>query len=461
MTGEQPVPIAVSREELAASRLGLFVEPALSGLHIELVPDAGLAANPAALGAFERAAAQWEAVISTPVTVTINAGLEDLGDSRIIGQTLSRTFFGDYDTLRAALTDVHAQDAPIVTALPTATQFITLVPSGFSVSGISTTKADLKALGFTDLDAMYGASDATVTFNSRFSFDFDNRDGVATNSIDFETVAAHEIGHVLGFQSSVDVIDTTPPHQIRIAALDLLRFADDAASDPTTPANFTAFARDLVPGVEAVFDDTSVEYRMSTGRINGDGRQASHWKDDALTGILIGAMDPTLRTGTVQTISAADERALELIGWTLVGSGAGATTSTTVPTTATSPSTTTAPSTTTSVTSTTASTTVPLCVTARCRLDGTLHGAACEGATIPASLSHQIERATAVTERAAELSGRKARRTLSRARRLLQGVGRQAHSASTGRRAKLAPGCAEAIQDVIDQLVARLAPGGR
>jgi hypothetical protein len=302
---------------------------------------------------------------------------------------------------------------------------------------------------------MYGAADATVTFNSRFSFDFDNRDGVATNTIDFETVAAHEIGHVLGFQSSVDVIDTTPPHQIRIAALDLLRFADDTASDPTTPANFTAFARDLVPGVEAVFDDTSVEYRLSTGRINGDGRQASHWKDDALTGILIGAMDPTLRTGTVQTISAADERALELIGWTLVGNGAGTTTSTIVPTTSTSPSTTT------SVTSITTSTTVPLCVTPRCRLDGALHGTACEGATIPASLSHRIERATAVTERAEELSGRKARRTLARARRLLQGVGRQARSASTGRRAKLAPGCAAALQEVIGQLVARLAPGAR
>jgi hypothetical protein len=449
----------MSRDELAASRLGLFAERVVSGLHIELVPDAGLAANPAALGAFGRAAAQWEAVISTPVTVTVNAGLEDLGDSRIIGQTLSRTFSGDYDTFRDALADIHAGDAPIVTALPAAAQLVALVPTGFSLSGISATKANLKALGFTDLDAMFGATDATVTFNSRFSFDFDNRDGVTTNSVDFETVAAHELGHVLGFQSSVDVIDTTSPHAVRISPLDVLRFADDAASDPTTPAEFTAFARNLVPGVEAVFDDTAVEYRMSTGKVNGDGRQASHWKDDALTGVLIGAMDPTLRSGTVQTISAADVRALELIGWAAVGSGPGTTTSTTVSTSA--PTTSTSPGTTTVVTSTTTSTTSPPCVTARCRLGDALHGTACEGATLPASLSRRIDRATATTERAAELSGRKARRTIARARRLLQGVGRLARSASTGKRAKLAPTCAAAVQDVIDQLVASLARGTR
>src|SRR5262249_59896216 len=167
--------------------------------------------------------------------------------------------------------------------------------------------------------------------------------------------------------------------------------------------------------------------RRAPGGTDGEGGRASHWKDDALTGILIGAMDPTLRTGTVQTISAADERALELIGWTLVGNGAGTTTSTIVPTTSTIvPTTSTSPSTTTSVTSITTSTTVPLCVTPRCRLDGALHGTACEGATIPASLSHRIERATAATERADQLLGRKARRTPARPRRRLQRVGRRA-----------------------------------
>jgi subtilisin-like proprotein convertase family protein len=51
---------------------------------------------------------------------------------------------------------------------------------------------------------------------------------------------------------------------------------------------------------------------------NGDGRQGSHWKDDdLLTGVEapIGAMDPVATEGKVVTWTAADERAMSLIGW--------------------------------------------------------------------------------------------------------------------------------------------------
>ena len=54
---------------------------------------------------------------------------------------------------------------------------------------------------------------------------------------------------------------------------------------------------------------------MSTGVNGGDGRQASHWKDDSLTGIHIGLMDPTLSFGSVFGLTYADIRALDLIGW--------------------------------------------------------------------------------------------------------------------------------------------------
>jgi hypothetical protein len=36
---------------------------------------------------------------------------------------------------------------------------------------------------------------------------------------------------------------------------------------------------------------------FSTGLYQGDGNQASHWKDDVLTGSFIGIMDPTAGLG--------------------------------------------------------------------------------------------------------------------------------------------------------------------
>jgi hypothetical protein len=54
---------------------------------------------------------------------------------------------------------------------------------------------------------------------------------------------------------------------------------------------------------------------MSTGANHGDGRQASHWKDGALTGVRIGAMNPTIAAGQKFSLTSADLRAMDLIGW--------------------------------------------------------------------------------------------------------------------------------------------------
>ena len=180
--------------------------------------------------------------------------------------------------------------------MPTAAQFSASLPPGFSLGGnLVGTKANLKALGFTGLDETFGASDATITFNSSFAFDLDGSDGVSPGTIDLETVAAHEIGHALGFLSMVDG-DRRGDRRIGVAGDARSVSLRRARGKPTSAARFTRASRSATPGRDEIFADVESESRMSSGIFGGDGRQASHWKDDVLTGSFIGLMDPTLAT---------------------------------------------------------------------------------------------------------------------------------------------------------------------
>jgi hypothetical protein len=298
----------------------------LNGFDIQIIPGSNLAANPAALAAFNRAALQWEARISNPITVTINADLAPLG-AGILGSASSTMFTGGYNLIRNAVAaqatslDEAADDA-ITGFLPTSSTFTATMPTGFSLTGnILATRANLKALGFT---ALGDFDDASITFSSNFGFDYDNSDGVGAGLFDFESVAAHEIGHALGFVSSVDDIDflisQNQTAAISLTTLDLFRFVDGGIGvDPVDAATFGTATRNLVPGATAITDfgtdqwGIGSEFLMATGVSNGDGRQASHWKDN----LGIGLMDPTLAPGSVVPLTEADFRALDLIGWNI------------------------------------------------------------------------------------------------------------------------------------------------
>jgi hypothetical protein len=240
----------------------------------------------------------------------------------------------DYTTGRDAVASDAAGegDEGIAASLPTAAQLSTTYPAGYSYSpgsGLLSSKASWKALGFAGLDGAYGATDATITFNNQYPFDYDNSDGVSPGAYDFESVAAHELGHALGFLSTVDAIDTGLPGGYPLGVLDLYRFAEGGAADPSTAGEFTTFARDQRPGVEANFDDIDAEERMSTGWLTGDGWQASHWKEKSLNpGGYIGIMNPAIAKGLTTPITNADLRALDLMGWEIV-SGSVVTTTTT------------------------------------------------------------------------------------------------------------------------------------
>ena len=313
-------PIAVSRDALRAGRVPRGVS---APFDIVIQPGPGLAGNAAALASWDRAAAEWEAIITDPVTVTVDADLVEIDEPGVLGQTDAVLLTGSVDEIRdpMAQSAVTEADEGITAALPTAAELeLLLAPGAVFPNLMIATKANLKALGAMDLDAQLGARDARIDFNSAFTFDFDRADGTTPGTIDFQSVAAHELGHALGFFSGVDFVDEGFTFAVP-TPLDLFRFPDGSADDPTSTEQFTAARRSQLPGSPDVFDDLTVEHRMSTGFSRGDGRQASHWKDDQLTGVYVGLMDPTRSPRTILELTDADARAMDLIGWDLVTNG--------------------------------------------------------------------------------------------------------------------------------------------
>lgn len=314
---------------LTAIMVGLsFVATAQGQLDIVINAGSGLQGNTAALEAFERAAVRWESIFSDNITVNIDADLVSFaatgaGGPTAIGGALSQETIVDYDVLRGELIADGVADGDAITALlPSAAQLTAFAPGGGAFSGnVRVNTANLRAIDEDNSLGLLvdGASDGDIAFNSDFTFDFDSSDGVVATAIDFETVAAHEIGHVLGFISQLDQAEQDfldgglALATFDLSPFDLFRFDD--IDLPTSTAEFTNNPRSIVPGRSSSFSDLTDTLALSTGEFLGDGRQGSHFLDDALSGTTIGILDPTLTPGVVTDISSADIRVFDLIGF--------------------------------------------------------------------------------------------------------------------------------------------------
>jgi hypothetical protein len=316
---------------------------------------AGTAAQQAQFRAgFQIAANYWGAILTNNATINLQVGTASLA-SGIIGSTGSNR--SDYSIVNwesrvNATKSASAIDSSIV--LPSlTTSGASFITNGVGADGNddlttqryvngSTTSSKtlylnnslIKAIGGTVAGVNNASIDGTVQFSTNFNFDFDPTDGISANTFDFIGVAIHEIGHALGFVSGVDFLDIygvgpgTSPAEGTLgyslndtsiySALDMFRYSND----PNNLAPGTGPARDLSVGgtkyfsvdggATALFGNT-----FSTGRYNGDGQQASHWKDTAGCQIGNGLLDPTFCFGQTGFVTGLDLAAYDAMGWNL------------------------------------------------------------------------------------------------------------------------------------------------
>lgn len=305
---------------------------AASALTFNFTPAAGT--SQLAIDGFNAAGALWSSVLNDPVSVNVNIDFKPLNPG-VLGEssTASQSFsYGQvYNALKQDRSSVN--DNTAVNSLANSPTFKMLLnrtansPNGAvsdtpyldnngnaNNSTIAMTTANAKALG---LQGNSG-NDANISFNTGFTWDFNRNDGISSGAFDFVGIAAHEIGHTLGFMSGVDVLDNNSANGAynddvftTVNPLDLFRYSTDSKN--LGAIDFTADKREKYLSIDGGATKIAA---VSTGDNFGDGNQASHWQNN--NGLDL--MSPKFLPNQLLQISENDRRAFDAIGWNLAGS---------------------------------------------------------------------------------------------------------------------------------------------
>jgi len=302
---------------------GLHATDLPAHLTIILRATANLEANAPAKAAFIRAAQAWENVVSTPVTIYIDAdvGPNNFGtawESGVLGATSSPSLSVGYSTVRSTLNAIANTPAKqaVYGALPQSS--VPIDTGNGSATTVSVSTSIARAIGLADPTAQPTDSAARIGFNSAVNFDFDSSNGVV--GTDFQSVATHEIGHALGFSSRSGGNNSTTP-----AMWDLYRFRSGTTSGTFTTAQRIMSIGGPTGNSQYYFVPGINELGLSDGGPNGDttnnadGNQSSHWRQASLNGGVfagyIGIMDPRLPSNITRPITANDTDALGIFGY--------------------------------------------------------------------------------------------------------------------------------------------------
>lgn len=302
--------------------LGAFaVAPALT---FNFINDGSMTAQ--GMAAIVAAGNRWSAIYNDAITLNLTVGFSGSG---LGASTSAQQLVTTYTNTRNALVAdaLGADDAAATASMPlgsigflinrtaengnSATPYLDNNGSANNTNMVFT-RANGRAIGL--WAAVDGNSDGTILFGNSASWDFNPLDGIGAAQGDFEGVAAHEIGHAMGFISGVDSLDGSPgqtENNYRLRILDSFRYSTRAA---VTQRDFTA------DGISKFFSINGGVTNLggfSEGMNFGDGAQASHWVDNPPSST-IGIMDPFFNLGQTLVISNLDRRAFDVIGYNMV-----------------------------------------------------------------------------------------------------------------------------------------------
>ena len=179
------------------------------------------------------------------------------------------------------------------------------------------TRANLKALGL--IAGNSGQLDGYIVMNSLESsesvnWNYDYLGGSKEGTVDFLSVAQHEIGHAIGFISGIDYQGWSEDSQgydgkalTHMTSMDLFRYSLASAN---LGMNDLTFGESAFFSIDGTIDNALA---MSTG----EDYQGSHWQDETLEDG-IGIMNPTLGLNERWSISQNDLLVMDSIGWDVV-----------------------------------------------------------------------------------------------------------------------------------------------
>ncbi|MCK4941528.1 NF038122 family metalloprotease, partial [candidate division WOR-3 bacterium] len=153
---------------------------------------------PAAIEALDSVATYIEHLFTDTVTITMNISFASLSPG-VLGMA-QRFYAGNptYTLTRSSLVaDMDADDS-IQTWLPTGAT----IPIRYNYSSATVTNENRVYFVVAPYNAVIGyypSLASNITFSTNITWDYDPSDGVS--GFCFQSVAAHEIGHVLGFTS--------------------------------------------------------------------------------------------------------------------------------------------------------------------------------------------------------------------------------------------------------------------